>query len=589
MQMILATTNESPASLIAVECGFMVIAVAVSLVWPTLGFRLLSRIGHAFERMARRRAVSVLFVGSFAFSLRLAILAWCPIPLPFLPDDFSHLLAADTFAHGRLTNPTPAMWIHFESIHIDMKPTYMSMYFPAQGLVLAAGKVLFGQPWFGLLIASSLMCAAICWMLQGWLPPAWALLGGFLSVLRLGLFSYWVNTFTGGGPIAALGGALLLGGLPRFMKYVRTRDALFMAIGVVLMANTRPYEGILLCLPVSAALAHWFFCAKHRPSAAVLFRRVAPAVALCVAAAVSMGYYDSRVFGNPLTLPYTINRATYAVAPYFIWQSQRPVPVYHHEEIRRLYNSEELTNYNFIHSFHGFLLGTFLKAALAIRFFAGLALLPPLLMLRRVFLDRRIRFLVVCLPVLVVGMAIQVFFIPHYVAPFTAIFYAIGLQAMRHLRHWSLGGQLSGVLFVRLIVTVCIVMAVFRMFARPLHMEPARSEVTAWMSEWYGPGHYGTERADIERRLEHLPGEQLVLVRYAPRHDPGDEWVYNAADIDSSKVIWAREMDPIANLELFQYYKTRNIWLVQPDQPEKLSSYPLTSSAAPPHTNENEN
>ena len=134
--------------------------------------------------------------------LRLAILPFCPIPLPFVPDDFSFLLAADTFAHGHLTNPTPAMWTHFESIHISMNPTYMSMYFPAPGLVLAAGKVLFGHPWFGLLCVTALMCASICWMLQA-LPPGWALLGGILAILRLGLFSYWINTYNGGASIAS--------------------------------------------------------------------------------------------------------------------------------------------------------------------------------------------------------------------------------------------------------------------------------------------------------------------------------------------------------------------------------------------------
>src|SRR6202021_2943196 len=127
-------------------------------------------------------------------------------PHPFYPDDFSFLFAADTFAHGRLTNPTPAMWTHFETMHITMHPTYASMFFPAQGLVLAAGKVFFGHPWFGELCVMAMMCAAICWMLQAWLPPTWALLGGALAILRLGLFSYWIATYSGAGSLPALGG-----------------------------------------------------------------------------------------------------------------------------------------------------------------------------------------------------------------------------------------------------------------------------------------------------------------------------------------------------------------------------------------------
>jgi hypothetical protein len=520
--------------------------------------------------------LAVAAVGLSVLLLRLAILPLLPIPLPVLPDDFSFLLSGDTFAHGRLTNPTPAMWVHFESIQIDMKPTCMSMYFPGQGIALAAGKVLFGHPWYGLLAVSALMCAAICWMLQAWLPPAWALLGGMLAVLRLGVFSYWINTYTGGGLIAALGGALVLGALPRFMKAARLRNSLLMAVGLVLLGLTRPYEGILLCLPVAIALGRWLHFAKDRPSVAVLLRSTWAPMALMIAAGVWMGYYDYRVFGSPLTPPYSINRATYAITPYYVWQPLRPEPAYQHEELRRFYHSFELTIYNNIHSFPGFFSQSFNKAITGVLFFSGLALIPPLFMLRRVFLDHRIRFLVLCVAVLSAGMIIEVYLAPHYVAPFTAAFYAIGLQAMRHLWHWSPGSQRVGMTIVRLTVTLCIVMAGLRLFDRPLQMPIHKLPISGWVFWWIGPDHYGTERADVESRLEQIPGGQLAIVRYSLNHDPMSEWVYNAAEIDGSKVIWAREMDAAHNLDLIRYYPDRKVWLVQPDeQPATVSLYPM--------------
>src|SRR5579863_10109270 len=177
----------------AIDCGLTAIAFTLSFALPRLGFRFFRRIEASFGQFARRKKLAVAAVGFSALLLRLAVLPLFPIPLPIVPGDFSFLLQADTFAHGRLANPTPAMWTHMESIHITMQPTYSSMYFPGQGLLLAAGQVFLGHPWYGVLVAGALMCAAICWMLQAWLPPGWALLGGILAVLRLGVFSYWVN------------------------------------------------------------------------------------------------------------------------------------------------------------------------------------------------------------------------------------------------------------------------------------------------------------------------------------------------------------------------------------------------------------
>jgi hypothetical protein len=56
-------------------------------------------------------------------------------------------------------------------------------------------------------------------------------------------------------------------------------------------------------------------------------------------------------------------------------------------------------------------------------------------------------------------------------------------------------------------------------------------------------------------------------VRYKPNHNYHEEWVYNAADIDNAKVIFAREMDPASDRELREYFKDRQAWLAEPDVP----------------------
>ena len=580
--MVQPTSPESATRLLLIEASLTAIVFASSFLWPRLGSSFFARIERAFARLACHPRLAIVTVGLSAPLLRLALLPLFPIPLPFVHDDFSLLLAADTFAHGRLANPTPAMWTHFETFHVTMQPTYVSMYFPGWGLLLGAGQVLFGHPWFAILAMNGLMCAAIVWTLQAWLPPNWALLGGFIAVLRLSLFSYWINTYLGGGPLLAFAGALMLGALPRLFKSARLRYGILIAIGVVILAISRPYEGLLLCLAVGAALTHWVWKGKNRPATSVLLMRAAIPFALILAALAWLGYYDYRVYGSPTTLPYTIDRARYAVAPYFIWQHLRPVPHYRYDVMRQFYAVIEIKGYTAIHSFTGFFSRSFAKIVQVILFFGGFALIPPLLMSGRVLRDRRIRLLLFCLLVLMAGQAIEIFMFLHYLAPFTVVFYALGLQAMRHLRLWKPEGKPVGLILTRLCVTLCIFMACIRICAVPLHLEQNVWPGLETSDSWMGPGHWGTQRAQVQARLEKLPSPQLAIVRYASDHDPLDEWVYNRANIDASKVVWAREGNPAADRVLLRYYQNRRAWLIEPDtRPPTVIPYSVPAPTMP--------
>jgi hypothetical protein len=122
-------------------------------------------------------------------------------------------------------------------------------------------------------------------------------------------------------------------------------------------------------------------------------------------------------------------------------------------------------------------------------------------------------------------------------------------------------------------------MAAVRLCEKPLHIKPIEWPPYDWLWQWYGPAHFGTERAQVETGLEQLPGKQLAIVQYAPDHYVLEEWIYNGANIDDSKVIWAQNMDAAENLELIHYYKDRKVWLVQPDMsPAKVSPYPMPAS-----------
>jgi hypothetical protein len=218
----------------------------------------------------------------------------------------------------------------------------------------------------------------------------------------------------------------------------------------------------------------------------------------------------------------------------------------------------------------------FLGPALGFPLLALILILPHGLSWRDLRSNTRF-LLLVCGTVLAAGMLPVLRFLPHYAAPITAAVLALAILAMRRLRSESWHGRPVGQFITRSVPIVCLLMLALRVGAKPLGLpEPRR-----WLAggspfaTWCSLAPVNLERATVRSQLEQTPGSHLVIVRYGPHH-PIDmhEWVYNEADLNAAKVIWARDMGPTENQELIDYFPNRHVWLVEADEtPPKVIAY----------------
>jgi hypothetical protein len=504
-----------------------------------------------FSRLAARKTLVIGVLFFAIIGVRLAVLPLLPVPVPGIHDEFSYLLLGDTLAHGRLTNPSHPMWMSFESFHINWFPTYCSKYPPGQGAVLALGELL-GLPWIGVILSVAAMCAVMLWMLQAWLPPKWALLGAALVALKFGIANYWMNSYWGGA-VAATGGALVLGAMPRLVRHARMCDALLLGLGLAVLANTRPYEGLLFSVPVGVWF-FWWLAAKTTSTAIArtrMTRVLAPLAVVLVLTLMFMGYYNWRLTRNTLLFPYVLNSRTYRTMGLFLWDHPKPPMEYHNHEFADFYNAWEREDYqNTWQDVRRVSVEKLMRSGNTYFWWGSLLLLPGLPF---AFRDRKMRLPLSVFLLVTAGFLVSIWSFPHYAAPVTCVIFLLLVQAIRHLRTIRLARRPVGLALSSAAVCLLAVEVGFQV-----------ANHSCDLLDWTCQGD--PSRAAIQQKLSHTPGKHLILVRYGEDHNIHDEWVYNGAEIDSAKVLWARELDAEQNAKLLAFFKDRHVWLVEPDK-----------------------
>jgi hypothetical protein len=476
-------------------------------------------------------------------AVRLALLPVQPPPEPEAHDEFSYLLAAQTFANGHLANHTPPLPEHFETFHVNMRPTYHSMYPPAQGAWLAVGIILFGSPWAGVCLSIAALCGSICWALFACMSRNYAFLAGVIVALRIGIHSYWIDSFVGGA-VAGVGGALVLGGTLRFIRKASARNAVVVAFGLALLGASRPYEGLAFTLPVSAMVV--ISLARKRPLARKDRTASTVLVACCLLFACFLAFYNYRCTGSPIIFPEQLNIKHYHQFGAFLWASPNGPGAYPSDRMGRFYRGSASNALAPLESFRNLATFEMQKLKEYDRFFVFPFL--PFLLLGTITAIRRPKQRLLALTLLSTAVAslFVVWHHPHYIAPALVSIVGLLVHSIREIRHFRLGTATS--MNISLLLTISLVLYSLSVVAGVSSREPSDD---AW----------GRDRASMESMLKRLAGTQLVFVHYASdNQDDNIEWVFNGPEIQNQKVIWARSLNPEADLRLIRMLRPASTW-----------------------------
>ena len=497
------------------------------------------------SRVDTRRALRItagVAVAMFAFGVAAARTREFGPAVPREHDEFSYLLGADTFRRARLTNPPHFQPQSFDTFHVIQRPTYASKYPPAQSLVLAMGWEFGGHPIVGVWLGFAGLAAALYWSAAAWLDGGWALITSIAVTSYVGM-SYWTHTYWGGA-VAAAGSALAYGAFPSLSRRPTVVVSLILGFGLIVLANSRPFEGLLVTVPVAIGLAwSWSRCGITRQRS-WLTRALLPLLAIGTVGVLAMAAYNHAVTGSALTFPYIHYERDYAVVPTFVWQA--PIDRTFNEPRHQAFAAWTLAYFAEHRGLQLSVVGARLLKTFT--FFVPGVLFFPLLAAPLLWRDRRFFIPIAGIFATVGAICVSTWYQPHYSAPGLAPLAIIYFACLRRIHSASALPR-----FVRVGITVATLATWILPPMSFLFIHRHDAALRRRSADW------AQARSNLIDSLSSQSKQYVLLVSYDAGYSPHNEWVFNGADIDSQHVIWARDLGRTQNHPLIAYYRAREV------------------------------
>jgi hypothetical protein len=476
-------------------------------------------------------------------------------PTAKIYDEQSYIFQAQTFLEGRLVNPTPPHWEHFQTFFIVPGPYFVSKFPPGQALFMAFGKLISGEFILGIWIIFILACIATYWMLLAYFKPHWAFLGVFAVASNGHLLLEWSNSYWGGA-LPMLGGALIFGGIKRIVDSdSRTvLNGIFLALGVVILAYSRPFEGLISSISLIIPVIYGKMFLKHR-FIFLLKKTILPASLIVLVGLAFLFHYNKSITGSYSSLPYNLYHTRYETARSFLFQEPHESPDDIPYQIRKFHNGEMKRYLDRRSSTLGFFKGVADKLFMFGRYYVRMLYLIPFVFF--LFSTKHFweKYALGVLLILLIANFITTWNETYYIAPITVLFVFMIISGFKspNFRRW---------IFYRSIVNTIVVLILMHPFiGLAAHIKRDKADFTS------------IKKSHIER-LSQNENKDLIIVHYEPEHKSNNEFVYNEPDIENADVIWARDLGEKKNKELIKYFNKRNIWYFFPDQDlTKLEKY----------------